>query len=58
MLAAISLTNADWYVMRASGVVSLVLLTAAFVLGIATFRRWRPANLPASSPPACTGRYP
>ena len=46
MLAAISLTSADWYLMRASGVVSLVLLTAAFILGIATFRRWRPANLP------------
>ncbi len=46
MLAAISLTNADWYLMRASGVVSLALLTAALVLGIATFRRWRPANLP------------
>jgi sulfoxide reductase heme-binding subunit YedZ len=26
--------------------VSLILLTAVFVLGIATFRRWRPANLP------------
>jgi sulfoxide reductase heme-binding subunit YedZ len=32
--------------MRASGVVALVLLTAALVLGIATFRRWRPARVP------------
>ena len=39
-------SNAVWYLMRASGVVSLVLLTAVFVLGIATFRRWRPARSP------------
>jgi len=38
--------DADWYLMRASGAVTLVLLTAVFVLGIATFRRWRPADLP------------
>lgn len=46
MLASTSLTNADWYLMRASGAVALVLLTAVFVLGIATFRRWRPGKLP------------
>ena len=46
MLAASALTNADWYLMRSSGVVALVLLTASFVLGIATFRRWRPMELP------------
>jgi methionine sulfoxide reductase heme-binding subunit len=37
---------AVWYLMRASGVVSLVLLTAVFALGIATTNRWRPARLP------------
>jgi len=46
MAAAGTLTNADWYLMRSSGAVSLVLLTAAFVLGIATLRRWRPMDLP------------
>jgi methionine sulfoxide reductase heme-binding subunit len=35
-----------WYLMRASGVVSLLLLTAVFVLGIATTSRWRPRGLP------------
>jgi methionine sulfoxide reductase heme-binding subunit len=45
MLASFS-TGAAWYLMRASGVVALVLLTAVFVLGIATFRRWRPGKLP------------
>jgi sulfoxide reductase heme-binding subunit YedZ len=44
--AASFATNADWYLMRASGFVTLVLLTAVLVLGIATFRRWRPAQLP------------
>jgi sulfoxide reductase heme-binding subunit YedZ len=39
-------SNAVWYLMRASGVVSLVLLTAVLLLGIATFRRWRPARIP------------
>ena len=37
-------SNATWYLMRSSGVVALVLLTAVFVLGIATNRRWRPAR--------------
>lgn len=35
-----------WYLMRASGVVSLLLLTAVFVLGIATTKRWRTRSLP------------
>jgi hypothetical protein len=39
-------SKADWYLMRASGVVSLVLLTAVMTLGIATVRRWRPGRLP------------
>lgn len=38
--------GAVWYLMRASGVVSLLLLTAVFVLGIATTSRWRSARLP------------
>jgi sulfoxide reductase heme-binding subunit YedZ len=33
--------------MRASGVVTLVLLTAVFVLGIATTNRWRTRRLPS-----------
>ena len=39
-------SNATWYLMRASGVVALVLLTAVLVLGIATNRRWRPGRAP------------
>ncbi len=46
MLLASALTNDDWYLMRASGVVALLLLTVSFVLGIATFRRWRPREMP------------
>jgi methionine sulfoxide reductase heme-binding subunit len=30
-----------WYLMRASGVVALLLLTLAFALGVATSNRWR-----------------
>jgi len=39
-------SKADWYLMRATGVVSLVLLTCVMTLGIATVRRWRPGRLP------------
>jgi methionine sulfoxide reductase heme-binding subunit len=39
-------SGAVWYLMRASGVVSLLLLTAVFVLGIATTSRWRTRVLP------------
>ena len=35
-----------WYLMRATGVVTLVLLTGVFVLGIATTTRWRARRLP------------
>ena len=35
-----------WYLMRASGVVTLILLTGVFVLGIATTNRWRVRRLP------------
>jgi methionine sulfoxide reductase heme-binding subunit len=36
----------DWYLMRASGVVSLILLSGVVALGIATANRWRPGRLP------------
>ncbi len=39
--------GSDWYLMRGSGVVTLVLLTAVFVLGIATTTRWRARRLPS-----------
>jgi sulfoxide reductase heme-binding subunit YedZ len=35
-----------WYLMRGSGVVSLLLLTAVSALGIATVSRWRPGRSP------------
>ena len=35
-----------WYLMRGSGVVSLLLLTAVSALGMATVSRWRPARVP------------
>jgi sulfoxide reductase heme-binding subunit YedZ len=35
-----------WYLMRASGVVSLLLLTLVSALGIATVSRWRPGRVP------------
>jgi sulfoxide reductase heme-binding subunit YedZ len=35
-----------WYLMRASGVVTMILLTGVFVLGIATTNRWRSRRLP------------
>jgi sulfoxide reductase heme-binding subunit YedZ len=39
-------SNADWYLLRASGVVSLVLLTGVMVLGIAGSNRWRLGRQP------------
>jgi sulfoxide reductase heme-binding subunit YedZ len=33
-----------WYLMRASGIVALILLSVAFALGIATSNRWRPSG--------------
>lgn len=41
-----SLTNADWYLMRGSGVVTLLLFTVVVALGIATFKRLRLARMP------------
>ncbi len=38
--------TAVWYLMRASGVVSLLLLTGVLVLGIATTNRWKTRSLP------------
>ena len=35
-----------WYLMRASGVVSLLLLTIVSALGVATVGRWRPGSVP------------
>ncbi len=35
-----------WYLMRGSGVVSLLLLTAVSALGMATVSRWRPGRVP------------
>jgi sulfoxide reductase heme-binding subunit YedZ len=37
---------AVWYLMRATGVVALLLLTLSFALGIATSNRFRPRGLP------------
>jgi sulfoxide reductase heme-binding subunit YedZ len=39
--------TAVWYLMRASGVTSLVLLTIVLALGIATIKRWRFGRAPA-----------
>jgi sulfoxide reductase heme-binding subunit YedZ len=38
--------TADWYLMRGSGVVTLLLLTLVVALGIATANRFRPHGLP------------
>jgi sulfoxide reductase heme-binding subunit YedZ len=38
--------KAIWYVMRSTGIVSLLLLSAVAVLGIATVQRWGPRALP------------
>jgi methionine sulfoxide reductase heme-binding subunit len=35
-----------WYLMRASGIVSLLLLTIVSALGVATVSRWRPGSAP------------
>jgi len=39
-------SRAIWYAMRASGVVSLLLLSGVMVLGLGTVNRWRPARRP------------
>jgi methionine sulfoxide reductase heme-binding subunit len=38
--------RAEWYLMRGSGAVSLILLTVVLALGIATSKRFRPRALP------------
>jgi sulfoxide reductase heme-binding subunit YedZ len=45
-------SKAIWYAMRASGVVSLVLLTGVTLLGVATVGRWRPGGQPRFVTPA------
>ena len=39
-------SRADWYLMRATGIVSLILLTGVLTLGIVTAQRWRTPRLP------------
>ena len=43
---ALVTSKAIWYVMRGSGVVSLLLLTGVVALGIVTSRRWSPGKAP------------
>jgi predicted ferric reductase len=44
--------SADWYLIRSSGVVSLVLLTIVMALGIASTNRWRLGAQPRFVTPA------
>ena len=46
------MTNADWYLIRSSGLVSLLLLTAVMALGIAGSNRWRLGRQPRFVTPA------
>ena len=46
-MSAYSTSLANWYLMRATGIVALVLLTVVMILGIGTVQRWRPPNAPA-----------
>jgi sulfoxide reductase heme-binding subunit YedZ len=46
-MTTLETSKAIWYLMRATGVVSLVLLTVVLALGIATVNRWRPGKAPA-----------
>ena len=39
-------STAVWYLMRSTGIVSVVLLTAVMALGIATTNRWAPPSTP------------
>ncbi len=43
---SLTTNGAAWYLLRASGVITLVLLSGVFVLGIATTERWRGRTLP------------
>lgn len=46
-MTTLETSKSIWYLMRATGVVSLVLLTAVLALGIGTVNRWRPGKAPA-----------
>jgi len=46
VITAAATSKAVWYLMRGSGVVSLILLPASFVLGITTAVRWATARWP------------
>jgi DMSO/TMAO reductase YedYZ heme-binding membrane subunit len=46
IVAAAHGPSALWYATRGAGAMTLVLLTASVVLGIAEFRRWQPARAP------------
>lgn len=46
MSAVVATTSATWLLTRATGAVSLVLLTATFALGIADVSRWRSRRWP------------
>ena len=46
MIVAAATSKAVWYLMRGSGVVSLILLTVSLVLGITTAVRWATAHWP------------
>jgi sulfoxide reductase heme-binding subunit YedZ len=46
-MTTLETSKSIWYLMRATGVVSLVLLTAVLALGIATVNRWRLGKTPA-----------
>ena len=43
---AVLASRADWYLMRATGIVSLILLTCVVALGIVTAKRWKAPQLP------------
>src|SRR5207302_4991126 len=45
-VSSLATSGPVWYLMRASGVVTLILLTAVFVLGVMTTSRWRARRLP------------
>jgi sulfoxide reductase heme-binding subunit YedZ len=45
-------SNADWFLIRSTGVVSLVLLTVVMALGIATSNRWSVGRQPRFVTPA------
>jgi sulfoxide reductase heme-binding subunit YedZ len=45
-------SSAAWYLMRSTGVVSMILLSAVMALGIATVNRWSPRSTPRFVTPA------